>query len=629
VAAFLKRRTLVTLLIAFGLLTGALFGSGLMFAEQVKDQQAVQHTLTVKNILTGVLSSIQDAETGQRGFLLTSKIEYLEPYERALKEFSAQIEQLGRETSDNPNQVQAVATLRIVANDKLEELRQTIQLKQAGKMDEALALVSSDKGLALMRDARSAINRMQFEESRLLSERSQSSDRTFKFSEAGITAAVLFTVVLGWIAFTDAGRQFKAVTAANASLAEAHKKTLEAVSRREKLESQLRQSQKMEAVGQLTGGIAHDFNNMLAVVIGSLNLLKRRISRGENDVMKFVDGALDGAERAATLTHRLLAFSRQQPLSPQPIDANKFVAGMADLIRRTLGETISVETILAGGLWRTHADPSQLESTILNLAVNARDAMSNGGKLTIETSNASLDDSYSAAHVEVPAGQYVLVSVTDTGSGMTQDIIDKAFEPFFTTKIVGKGTGLGLSQVQGFVKQTGGHIKIYSEVGHGTAVKIYLPRFFGEATDVVDETSFEDMPLGQRTEVVLVVEDEERMLRVSSEAFKELGYSVLQANSPTRALRIIDEHPEITLLFTDVVMPEMSGKVLADHAIGKLPHLKVLFTTGFSRNAVIHNNILDAGVNFLPKPFTVTQLAQKVRSVLDERTPSALSKEQI
>lgn len=618
--AFLKRRTLVTLLIAFGLLTSALFGSGLMFAEQAKDQQAVQHTLTVKNILTDVLSSIQDAETGQRGFLLTGKMEYLEPYERALRDFSAQIEQLGRETSDNPNQVQAVAALRIVANDKLEELRQTIQLKQAGKMDGALALVSSDKGLALMRDARSAIGRMQFEESRLLNERSQSSDRTFKFSEAGITAAVLFTVVLGWIAFTDAGQQFKAVTAANASLAEAHKKTLEAVSRREKLENQLRQSQKMEAVGQLTGGIAHDFNNMLAVVIGSLNLLKRRISRGENDVMKFVDGALDGAERAATLTHRLLAFSRQQPLSPQPIDANKFVAGMADLIRRTLGETISVETILAGGLWRTHADPSQLESTILNLAVNARDAMTDGGKLTIETSNASLDDSYSAAHVEVPAGQYVLVSVTDTGSGMTQDIIDKAFEPFFTTKIVGKGTGLGLSQVQGFVKQTGGHIKIYSEVDLGTAVKIYLPRFFGEATEVVDETSFNDVPLGQQTEFVLVVEDEERMLRVSSEAFKELGYSVLQASSPSLALRIIDKHPEITLLFTDVVMPEMSGRTLADQAVLKLPNLKVLFTTGFSRNAVIHNNILDAGVNFLPKPFTVTQLAQKVRSVLDERT---------
>jgi CheY-like chemotaxis protein len=258
-----------------------------------------------------------------------------------------------------------------------------------------------------------------------------------------------------------------------------------------------------------------------------------------------------------------------------------------------------------------------LESTLLNLAVNARDAMTDGGRLTIETANASLDDAYSRDHVDVPAGQYVLLTVTDTGSGMPQDVIDKAFEPFFTTKGVGKGTGLGLSQVQGFVKQTGGHIKIYSERGHGTAIKIYLPRFFGEAGDIAESTFTNEMPLGNITETVLVVEDEERMLRVSSEAFKELGYTVLQASSPTQALRIIDQHPELKLLFTDVVMPEMSGRALADTALAKLPHLKVVFTTGFSRNAVIHNNILDHGVNFLPKPFTVSQLAQKVRGVLD------------
>lgn len=622
-AGFLKRRTFITLLVALGLLAGALFGSGLMFSEQFKSQAAVQHTLVVKNLLSKVLSLLQDAETGQRGYLLTGKSEYLAPYERAITDFSREIENLGRETSDNTRQVQSLNTLRLVANDKLDELRQTIQLNQSGKKSDALELVLSDKGVSLMNNARDTIDRMQLEETRLLNDRTETSNLTFRLAQIGIATSLLLTVILGWIALADAGRQFDALALANAHLADAHKKTLEAVSRRERLESQLRQSQKMEAVGQLTGGIAHDFNNMLAVVIGSLNLLKRRIERGENNVMKFIDGALDGAERAATLTHRLLAFSRQQPLSPQSLDANKFIAGMADLIRRTLGEAISVETILAGGLWRTHADPSQLESSILNLSVNARDAMDKGGKLTIETSNASLDDSYSAAHIDVPAGQYVLVTVTDTGRGMPQAVIDKAFEPFFTTKEVGKGTGLGLSQVQGFVKQSGGHIEIYSELNHGTAIKIYLPRFFGEATELPEDLSSDHMPLGQSNETVLVVEDEERMLKVSTEAFKELGYTVLQASSPSAALRIIEQHPEITLLFTDVVMPEMSGKVLADHAVIKLPKLKVLFTTGFSRNAVIHNNVLDAGVNFLPKPFSVVQLAQKVRQVLDGESATA------
>jgi signal transduction histidine kinase len=280
----------------------------------------------------------------------------------------------------------------------------------------------------------------------------------------------------------------------------------------------------MEAVGQLTGGIAHDFNNMLAVVIGSLNLLKRRLRRGETDNMRFIDGALDGAERAATLTHRLLAFSRQQPLAPQSIDPNKLISGMSEMLRRTLGEQIAVETVFAGGLWRTHVDPGQLENAIVNLAVNSRDAMPDGGKLTIETANASLDEAYAAQHVDVPAGQYVLLAVSDTGQGMPADVVAKAFEPFFTTKELGKGTGLGLSQVLGFVKQSGGHVKIYSEPHHGTTIKIYLPRFFGVVDELVPIVPTEPAALGQRDEVVLVVEDEERMLQVSCDAFRELGY---------------------------------------------------------------------------------------------------------
>jgi CheY-like chemotaxis protein len=356
------------------------------------------------------------------------------------------------------------------------------------------------------------------------------------------------------------------------------------------------------------------------VVIGSLNLLKRRAERGEKDFIKFADSALDGAERAALLTHRLLAFSRQQPLAPQPVDCNKFVAGMSDLLRRTLGETVRVETVLAGGLWRTFVDPSQLESTILNLAVNGRDAMPGGGKLTIETANASLDDAYAAQNSGVQAGQYALVAVTDTGTGMTAEVAAKAFDPFFTTKGVGKGTGLGLSQVFGFVKQSGGHIKIYTEPGQGTAIKIYLPRFFGDdAEPARSDAAAEPIPMGSAETVVLVVEDEPRMLMLAVEAFRDLGYSVLQADGPAMALRVIAERADITLLFTDVVMPEMSGRQLAEAALKQRPDLKIIYTTGFSRNAVIHNGVLDRDVNFLSKPFTLEQLARKAATVLRGR----------
>ena len=269
-------------------------------------------------------------------------------------------------------------------------------------------------------------------------------------------------------------RSQQQLSATNAAL-------LDEIATRETAEAQVRQMQKMEAIGQLTGGIAHDFNNMLAVVTSAMNLIQRKLARGEADIGKFVESALDATQRAANLTQRLLAFSRQQPLAPQVVDANRLLAGMSDLMRRTLGESISIETVLGGGLWKTNADPSQIENAILNLAVNARDAMPDGGKLTIETANCHLDDDYAARHAELPAGQYVMIAVTDTGTGMPPDVAAKAFDPFFTTKPVDKGTGLGLSQVFGFVKQSGGHVKIYSEVGQGTTVRIYMPRYFGEA----------------------------------------------------------------------------------------------------------------------------------------------------
>ncbi len=394
-----------------------------------------------------------------------------------------------------------------------------------------------------------------------------------------------------------------------------------------KAQDALRQAQKMEAVGQLTGGIAHDFNNMLAVVIGSLDLLGRRLGSDDARARRYLEAAGDGARRAALLTQRLLAFSRQQPLRPEPVDPGRLVTGMSDLIRGSIGGDIRFETVLAGGGWRANADPNQLENVLLNLAVNARDAMPGGGRLTIETQNAHLDERYAAAHPGVPAGQYVLIAMTDTGSGMPEEVIAKAFDPFFTTKEVGKGTGLGLSQAYGFVKQSGGHLKIYSEPGQGTTVKVYLPRLVGAEHGFETEEAVRALPLGEREELVLVVEDEPAVRRFSVDALTELGYRVVEADGAAAALRLLDEHPEIALMFTDVVMPDVNGAKLADEARRRRPELRVLFTTGYTRNAVVHNGVLDPGVELIGKPFTIEELAAKVRAVLDapDHTPSPVA----
>lgn len=387
------------------------------------------------------------------------------------------------------------------------------------------------------------------------------------------------------------------------------------MSARENAESQLRQMQKMEAIGQLTGGIAHDFNNMLSIVISSLEMLQRRLQRGEADFQKYIDAASEGARRAAALTSRLLAFSRQQPLAPAVLDANKIVSGMSELLQRTLGETIRIETVLAGGLWKTFADSAQVENAIVNLAVNARDAMPEGGRLTIETGNVFLDEAYAARHDTTP-GQYVMLAITDTGTGMPQAVIDKAFDPFFTTKEVGLGTGLGLSQVFGFVKQSSGHIKIYSEVGQGTTIKIYLPRYYGNEEERAETVVVAPLAASEGQECILVVEDDEGVRALAVEALQELGYVVLEAAAAPEALALVDRHPEIALLLTDVVMPDTNGRKLAEEALRRRPGLKILYMTGFTRNAVVHNGMLDPGVNMLAKPFTLDQLASKVHAVL-------------
>ncbi|WP_234683721.1 ATP-binding protein [Bradyrhizobium monzae] len=382
-------------------------------------------------------------------------------------------------------------------------------------------------------------------------------------------------------------------------------------------EEALRQSQKMEAVGQLTGGVAHDFNNLLQVIIGNLDTLQRNLPTDSARLQRAMRHAMNGAQRAASLTQRLLAFSRRQPLDPKPLDVNMLVNGMSDMVHRTLGEMISVETVLGAGLWRVEADPGELEAAILNLAVNARDAMPKGGRLTLETGNAHIDEAYVAAHTEVVAGQYVVISVTDTGVGMDAATIAQAFEPFFTTKPVGKGTGLGLSQVYGFVKQSGGHIKIYSEPGEGTTVKLYLPRLAGDAAD----NAASDEPLNPEAaqgEIILVVEDDDDVRAYSVDSLRELGYRVLEADDGPAALRILDRQPRVDLLFTDVVLPGgLTGAQIASQAKALRPSLKVLFTTGYARNAIIHNGRLDKGVQLIVKPFSFNDLAAKIRDVLD------------
>lgn len=412
---------------------------------------------------------------------------------------------------------------------------------------------------------------------------------------------------------TEARQARAELQALNATL---EQRVLDEVYKRSKAEDQLRQFQKMEAVGQLTGGIAHDFNNMLAVILGGLNLLQRKLAKGETDVERFIEGAIDAAQRAANLTQRLLAFSRQQPLSPKPVNPNRMVADMSELLARTLGEPIVIQTVLGAGLWRVKADPGQLENAILNLSVNARDAMSNGGRLTIETCNAFVDDVF-AREFAITPGQYVLIAVADTGEGMSQEIIAKAFDPFYTTKGVGKGTGLGLSQVYGFVRQSGGHVKIYSEPGVGTTVKIYLPRYYGEGLEAPARNDRAFSHRGSAGEVILVVEDEERVRALSVEALRELGYSVVEASRPAEALKLLENGRAVSLLFTDVVMPEMSGRELAEIVRAKRPGIKVLYTTGYTRNAIVHNGVLDPGTSLITKPFSIDELATKVRSMLD------------
>lgn len=384
-------------------------------------------------------------------------------------------------------------------------------------------------------------------------------------------------------------------------------------------EEQLRQAQKMEAVGQLTGGLAHDFNNMLMGVIGGLDIVRRRIAQGRlNDLDRFMDASMASAQRAAALTHRLLAFSRRQTLDPKPIDINDLVMSMEDLLRRTLGEQIELRVTMAENLAAARSDVNQLESAILNLAINARDAMPDGGILTIETGRATLDRAYTIRHDGLSAGDYVMIRVSDTGMGMPPDVVAKAFDPFFTTKPIGQGTGLGLSMIYGFVKQTGGHVRIDSEPWRGTAITMYLPCDGGESMVDGSLIGTGETPEGAG-EIVLVVEDDESVRLLVLDVLQELGYTALHAAEGRAALNVIESSSQIDLLITDVGLPGLNGRQLAEIARRRRPDLPVLFVTGYAANAVVRGDFLDEGMDMVMKPFAMDELAAKIRGILENR----------
>ncbi|GGA20001.1 CHASE3 domain-containing protein [Dyella nitratireducens] len=569
----------------------------------------VAHTLHVRETLIKLYSDVRDAETGQRGFLLTQDPHYLEPYIRARSDIAATQSRLSSLISDNAEQTALLSKLNPLVDRKLGELQQTIQLSTQGNHDVALSVVRTNVGHRLMENIQALTQQMDRNESALLDQRLVAARHTRLVLLVATFLSVLLACVLAYRVRREATARQKAIEEKNHALEEQ-------IQQRETAEMRLRQVQKMEALGQLTGGIAHDFNNMLAIIAGNLEMALRHMTRSDDALKEVVSRALNAAMRGADLTKRLLAFSRMQPLRPKSIDANDCVRSMLMILQRTLGEDITIDTALAPGLWRVFIDRPQLESALLNLAVNSRDAMKNSGRLTIETSNTYLDQTFADSHVEVASGHYVMVAVTDTGGGMAPDVIQRAFDPFFTTKEPGQGTGLGLSQVHGFIKQSRGHVQIYSELGIGTTVKMYLPRTSAQQ----DAEAFtENMVFALNTsKKVLVVEDDDEVRRFVVACITELGYMAIPAESANIAQQKLATYPDISLLLTDVIMPGKNGRQLVDTVRPFYPKLRVLYMTGYPRDAITHNGILDDNVRLITKPFSMQELARELRYAFAE-----------
>jgi signal transduction histidine kinase/ActR/RegA family two-component response regulator len=620
------RRMLVLSRVGYLLLVTAAVSAVVMAVRAADTDKWINHSIEVRSQARELHRKIQDAVIRERGFLLTADRQYLGDFDQLTASFEPLLDHLQTAVADNPDQGKRLAAVEPQILALTDTLQSTVKLVQDGQKDQALDVVRSDRILDLSSAIRAAIDGFVNAEQSLLTERQEKAAMLQNMILFLIAASLLLAAGLS-IFLESSTRHFVQSLRARTADLEAE------MQRHRATEDTLRQAQKMEAVGQLTGGISHDFNNLLTIIIGNLDTLKRQLGRtvpGQTAAelaltfQNHIDTAMQAARNAAKLTQRLLAFARRQPLEPNRLDCNRLISGMSEMLHRTLGETINLEIVLGGGLWPTYADANQLESAILNLVLNARHAMPDGGRLTIETANSYLDETYASRFGDLEPGQYVQVSVADTGVGIPPEILDRVFEPFFTTKAVEAGSGLGLAMVHGFVKQSGGHVRIYSEVGHGTTIKIYLPRLTAahELASSPPGEAITPSPVSRTAtnETILVVEDNDGVRAYAKSALEELGYTVIEAATAEEALRSVEGGARIDLLFTDVVLPGgFSGRQLSDKVVKLRPSLPVLFTTGYTRNAIVHHGRLDPDVQLLNKPYTQQDLARKIAELLDRR----------
>jgi signal transduction histidine kinase len=691
-------------LLVFGVLLAILALVGIVTWERLNASREArewsQHSYRVLGTMKDLAIALRDAETGQRGYVITGKDDYLAPYDSARDRLGVLQGELQKLTADNPAQQERLRALAPVIQHKLEELAQTVQLRRDVGVEAAGRLVNTDVGRGYMKEAETSLAAMLADEEALLARRlgendaraawvrwttlggsllavlallwaarllNQAWSRSYRTEAEQRTLALRLSTTLDslsqgvavfgpdraltnwnecfqvlldlrramirpgtsyaalaehtaetgrpvletWDQVSHGGTGPREAVVYERSRADGHHLelrrtpmpdggfvlTISDMTKRAQAEGVLREAQKMQAIGQLTGGIAHDFNNLLQVILGNLEFVRAKLD-GDAKLQTRIERAAWAAQRGATLTGQLLAFARKQPLAPAAIDLAATMPDLVPLLRRTLGEHIEVRYVESAGLWPAMADPAQLESAVLNLALNARDAMPGGGRLTIELGNKVLDREYARHHAEVVPGDYAMVAVSDTGHGMTPEVAARVFEPFFTTKPDGKGTGLGLAMVFGFVKQSGGHVKIYSEPGHGTTVKIYLPRAIGQLAAVGGRTAAPvELPRGSAT--ILVVEDEAAVREIACAILADLGYRVLD------------------LLLTDVVLPgKVRGRELSERVQAVRPEVRVLFMSGYTENSIVHHGRLDDGVHLIGKPFKREQLALKVAEVI-------------
>ncbi|WP_253190326.1 ATP-binding protein [Sphingomonas sp. LM7] len=615
----------MALLSGLALIFAAIAGTFVLFRSEQRADVSVVQTLQVQERLNSLITRAQETLLGESGYLLAGDPRFVARYVDAREGLYGELAALTSEVQADPVQSRAAAQLDRCWRSRLAYTDARFAMARSGRVDEARRSIRLVLDRPITDRCRAIVVGMKAEEARRFERQRNMADR-----QATLLSVWLLVCAAAVMAFALRSTFRALSTARNASVARdqllnANTRLHEEAASREVAEAQLRQMQKMESIGQLTGGIAHDFNNMLAIVIGSLDLARRRLDQDVKRAQEHIDSAMSGAQRAAQLTSQLLAFGRRQPLAPSALDASQLIRRLSELLRRTIGGKVDFQVDPAIGLWPIFADVGQLESALVNLCVNARDAMVEGGKLVVSTANVKLDRDYAVTHPDVMPGDYVRITVQDSGAGMPAEVRDRAFEPFFTTKAMGKGTGLGLSQVYGFVKQSGGHVAIESEAGRGTAVHLYLPRHKGKVAESESwQTGPETrLPGARDSEIILVVDDEDKVRQLAVDALRELGYIVLHAPGGEAALAMIEGQPRVDLLLTDVLMPGMSGSQLAERVEALRPEIRLLYMSGYPSDGIVSDGMLTDGVALLPKPFTIAQLAARVRQILDEKTVPA------